>query len=133
MATTQGRTKICHLVYSFHVGGLERVVVNCVNSMDASQFEHSIIALTSVGEFVEQFSVPVQHYSLNKKSGTIFRFITGCLSYLDRYSQMYYTHIIWQLLSINGLLYLQEFLSVFTQNMVETVMIRKAVSKSINT
>lgn len=63
------KTHICHLVYSFNIGGLERVIVNCINNLDESLFEHTIIALTDVGEFINEIESPVSHYSLGKKAG----------------------------------------------------------------
>ncbi|MDG3088277.1 glycosyltransferase [Vibrio hannami] len=63
------RRHICHLVYSFHAGGLERIIANCINHLDATQFRHTIVALTDVGDFISEINSDVEHYSLNKKRG----------------------------------------------------------------
>ncbi|MDB1123711.1 glycosyltransferase [Vibrio algarum] len=66
------KVHICHLVYSFDVGGLERVIANCINQLDRERFSHSIIALTSVGAFIREIDSPVKHYSLEKRIGNDF-------------------------------------------------------------
>ncbi|UUM32250.1 glycosyltransferase [Vibrio japonicus] len=63
---------VCHLVYSFDIGGLERVIANCIGALDKNAYRHSIIALTEVGEFISEIDGVVEHYSLNKKSGHDF-------------------------------------------------------------
>lgn len=60
---------ICHLVYSFDVGGLERIIVNCINNLDHDKFDHTIISLTHIGAFISEIDVPVKHFSINKKHG----------------------------------------------------------------
>ncbi len=60
---------VCHLVHSFDVGGLERIVANCINNLDDKKFQHIIISLTYVGEFISEIAVPIEHYSLHKKEG----------------------------------------------------------------
>lgn len=39
---------VAHIVYSFHIGGLENGVVNLINRMPESRFRHVVIALTDV-------------------------------------------------------------------------------------
>lgn len=63
---------VCHLVYSFDIGGLERVIANCIGALDKNAYRHSIIALTEVGDFISEIDGVVEHYSLNKKSGHDF-------------------------------------------------------------
>lgn len=60
---------VCHLVHSFDVGGLERIVANCINNLDDKKFHHIIISLTYVGEFISEIAVPIEHYELHKKEG----------------------------------------------------------------
>lgn len=60
---------VCHLVYSFDVGGLERIIANCINNLDEEKFIHTIISLTNITDFIEQTNFPISHYSLNKKEG----------------------------------------------------------------
>ncbi len=63
---------ICHLVYSFEVGGLERVIANCIGALDSKKYRHTIIALTNVGEFFSEINGNVESYSLQKKEGNDF-------------------------------------------------------------
>ncbi len=63
---------ICHLVYSFDVGGLERIIVNCINHLNNEIFHHTIISLTDTGQFINELNDSISHYSLNKKSGNDF-------------------------------------------------------------
>ncbi len=63
---------ICHLVYSFDVGGLERIIVNCINHLNSEIFHHTVISLTDTGQFINELNSPIDHYSLNKKSGNDF-------------------------------------------------------------
>jgi sugar transferase (PEP-CTERM/EpsH1 system associated) len=60
---------IIHLIYRFDIGGLERVMVNCINAMQESNIEHVVIALTEIGEFSKHLNPSVKTYQLNKKSG----------------------------------------------------------------
>lgn len=63
---------VCHLVYSFDIGGLERVISDCIGALDPKRYKHSIIALTEVGTFANEVNTIVQFYSLNKKNGHDF-------------------------------------------------------------
>ncbi len=63
---------VCHLVYSFDVGGLERVIANCIGALDSKKYRHTIIALTNVGDFFSQINGSVESYSLHKKEGHDF-------------------------------------------------------------
>lgn len=79
------KIKICHLVHGFNVGGLERIIVNTINEL-GTDVEHTIIALTVVGTFVEQINVPVSFYSLNKSPGndwSIYRKLHRLLKELE--------------------------------------------------
>jgi len=60
---------IAHLIYRFDVGGLERVMVNCINAMQNDQCQHIVIALTEVGDFSKHLNSSVKVFQLNKKSG----------------------------------------------------------------
>ncbi len=66
------RIHICHLVYSFNVGGLERVIANCIEALDSKKYKHSIIALTEVGSFIDQVREGTDSYSLKKENGHSF-------------------------------------------------------------
>ncbi len=63
---------VCHLVYSFDIGGLERVIANCIGALDSSKYRHTIIALTSIGDFISEIGEFVESYSLHKKQGHDF-------------------------------------------------------------
>ncbi len=62
---------VAHLIYRLGIGGLERVMVNCINAMSNERYQHVVIALTEIGEFAEHLQVNhhVALYQLNKKNG----------------------------------------------------------------
>ncbi|MGF1714764.1 glycosyltransferase [Photobacterium chitinilyticum] len=59
---------ICHLVYGFHVGGLEKIIVNCINEL-GDQYQHTIVVLTQAGDLVEELPSSVTVIEMNKKAG----------------------------------------------------------------
>ncbi len=63
---------VCHLVYSFNIGGLERVIINCINALDKEKYRHSIVALTNIGEFIQEVDGQIDFYALHKKVGHNF-------------------------------------------------------------
>ena len=69
MAISSPKSVVCHLIYRFDIGGLERVMVNCINGMQENNIEHVVIALTEIGEFSQHLNARVKTYQLNKKSG----------------------------------------------------------------
>ncbi len=70
--TDEKKIHVCHLVYSFDVGGLERVIANCIGALDSKKYRHTIIALTNVGDFFSEINGAVESYSLQKKEGNDF-------------------------------------------------------------
>jgi sugar transferase (PEP-CTERM/EpsH1 system associated) len=67
--TSANKVKLMHLVYSFDVGGLERIIANCIESLP-DNFEHTIVTLSTYSEeFVAQLSKPVKMIALNKPEG----------------------------------------------------------------
>jgi sugar transferase (PEP-CTERM/EpsH1 system associated) len=61
--------KVAHLVLSFEVGGLERIIANCITSMP-SDTEHTVIALRSYSkEFVASIGKDVNVICLDKPAG----------------------------------------------------------------
>lgn len=60
---------VAHLIYRFDIGGLERVMVNCINAMASEHIEHVVISLTEVSEFANHLNDGVSTYSLTKRSG----------------------------------------------------------------
>jgi len=67
--THQEKPIVAHLIYRFDIGGLERVMVNCINAMDSERYQHVIIALTEVAEQTYPISQNVSMYSLHKRAG----------------------------------------------------------------
>lgn len=64
------RIRVMHVVYSFHVGGLENVIVQLINRLPVDRYEHLLLSLTDMGEFVSRIEVPdVQLVSLHKPPG----------------------------------------------------------------
>lgn len=70
--TEEKKIHVCHLVYSFDIGGLERVISDCIKALDSKKYKHSIIALTEVGAFANEVNTMVKFYSLGKKNGHDF-------------------------------------------------------------
>lgn len=60
---------IVHLIYRFDIGGLERVMVNCINAMQNENYKHIVIALTEVSDFSKHLNDSVEVFQLNKKPG----------------------------------------------------------------
>ncbi len=69
MVMNASRSLVCHLIYRFDIGGLERVMANCINAMQENNIEHVVIALTEIGDFSKHLNPNVKTYQLNKKSG----------------------------------------------------------------
>lgn len=63
------KIKLMHLVYSFDVGGLERIIANCIASLP-DDYEHTIVTLADYSDdFVAQLAKPVRMIALNKPQG----------------------------------------------------------------
>lgn len=58
--------KICHILHSLNIGGLENGVINLINNLNGSRFEHSICCIDSSGPMAERLRVPVEIFSLQK-------------------------------------------------------------------
>lgn len=65
-------TKIVHLVYSFNIGGLERVIANLINSSIEDNVEHIIITLVPEQDFADRLVADVSFYCLDKQPGNDF-------------------------------------------------------------
>lgn len=64
------RTRVMHIVYSFHVGGLENVIVQLINRLPVDRYEHLLLSLTDMGEFAQRIRTPgVELVSLHKPPG----------------------------------------------------------------
>ena len=64
------RPRIVHLIYRLDIGGLERVMLNCINQMQGEKFEHIIISLTDANNFAQAENNRIKVYCLDKKGGS---------------------------------------------------------------
>lgn len=70
MTAPQRRRLIVHVVYSFHVGGLENVIVQLINRLPADAFDHVVLSLTTISDFRNRITRPdVRFIELNKPPG----------------------------------------------------------------
>ena len=61
---------VVHLIYKLDFGGLETLLVDCVNRMPEHKYSHAIICLTDYTEFSKKITrKDVEIFSLNKKPG----------------------------------------------------------------
>ena len=74
------KIKVCHILYSFGTGGLEKGIATVINHGE-SDFEHAILCLTTSGDSQQLLRRPVDIVELNKPDGNSFRFI-GRLSHV---------------------------------------------------
>lgn len=64
------RPLIVHLVYRLDFGGLETLLVECVNSLPAERYRHAVVCLTDYTTFAKKVRDPnVALYSLHKPPG----------------------------------------------------------------
>ncbi|WP_019028747.1 TIGR03088 family PEP-CTERM/XrtA system glycosyltransferase [Colwellia piezophila] len=61
---------IVHLIYRLDIGGLERVMLNCINQMQGEKFQHVIISLTDANNFVQAKHNHIEVFCLGKKQGS---------------------------------------------------------------
>jgi sugar transferase (PEP-CTERM/EpsH1 system associated) len=81
----QGRRRILHCVYCFDTGGLEHLVVALINRLPVSRFEHTVLALTRIGNcrtLIERKDVEL--IALDKPPGHAFRLYPRIFSLLRR-------------------------------------------------
>lgn len=61
---------VVHLIYKLDFGGLETLLVECVNRMPTEKYRHAIVCLTDYTEFSKKITrADVEIFSLNKKPG----------------------------------------------------------------
>ncbi len=71
---TDQRPLVVHLVYSLDVGGLETLLVDCINRMPAEKYRHAVVCLTRYSAFADKITQPgVALYALNKPPGNGLR------------------------------------------------------------
>jgi sugar transferase (PEP-CTERM/EpsH1 system associated) len=65
---------VAHLIYQLDVGGLERVMLNCIHNMQqTSNYRHVIISLTTANSFSQsELARPIDIFVLNKSAGNDF-------------------------------------------------------------
>lgn len=68
------RPLVVHLVYSLDVGGLETLLVDCINRMPPEKYRHAVVCLTRYSQFAERITQPgVELFALNKPPGNGLR------------------------------------------------------------
>ncbi|MDC8830325.1 glycosyltransferase [Alteromonas gilva] len=78
--------RIIHVVHRLDIGGLERVLLNCVNTMPATEFEHRIITLTGhSAEFAALLQHHIEVISLNKRDGNDWRIFKRFYNEIKRF------------------------------------------------
>lgn len=64
------RPLVLHLTYALDFGGLETLLVDCINRMPAEKYRHAVVCLTKYTEFANRITQPgVQVFALNKPPG----------------------------------------------------------------
>jgi sugar transferase (PEP-CTERM/EpsH1 system associated) len=67
---TAQRPLVVHLVYSLDVGGLETLLVDCINRLPPEKYRHAVVCLTRYTDFAARITQPgVELYALNKPPG----------------------------------------------------------------
>lgn len=62
--------RLMHVVYSFHMGGLENVVIQLINRLPTDRYRHCLVSLTDMGDFVDRIQNPdVERVCLHKPPG----------------------------------------------------------------
>jgi sugar transferase (PEP-CTERM/EpsH1 system associated) len=69
-AVLPDRPLVVHLTYALDFGGLETLLVECVNRMPAHKYRHAIVCLTGYTDFVDKITQPgVEVVALHKPPG----------------------------------------------------------------
>lgn len=68
--TGMQRPLVVHLTYSLDVGGLETLLVDCINRMPPERYRHAVVCLTRYTDFAQRITQPgVELYALGKPPG----------------------------------------------------------------
>jgi len=71
--------RIAHIVSTFDIGGLENGIINLINTMDHSEFDHSLYVLSGDAQAKDRFNRAIPVHTLHKRDGndpkTIFRLL----------------------------------------------------------
>jgi sugar transferase (PEP-CTERM/EpsH1 system associated) len=68
---SEKKNHVCHIILRLDIGGLERVLINLINSL-SSNFTHTIICLETSSAFEQLLNKPVDIIELNKRPGREF-------------------------------------------------------------
>ena len=64
------RPLVVHLTYALDFGGLETLLVQCINGMPAHQYRHAVVCLTHYTAFADKITQPgVELFALHKPPG----------------------------------------------------------------
>lgn len=64
------RPLVLHVTYALAVGGLETLLVECINGMPAERYRHALVCLTGYTDFADKITVPgVELIALDKPPG----------------------------------------------------------------
>ena len=64
------RPLVVHLTYALDVGGLETLIVECINRMPAQRYRHAVVCITDYTDFAGRITQPgVELYALHKQPG----------------------------------------------------------------
>lgn len=70
MAAKDQRPLVVHVIYRLDFGGLETLLVDCINHMPAARYRHAIVCLTGYTEFADRIAKPdVELFALHKPPG----------------------------------------------------------------
>ncbi len=74
MAVTKNRPAqpplVVHLIYRLDFGGLETLLVECINHMPPERYRHAVVCLTDYTAFADKIARPgVELYALHKQPG----------------------------------------------------------------
>jgi len=61
---------IVHLIHRLDIGGLERVMLNCIHQMQEENYKHVVISLTDANNFAQDESNLIEVHCLGKKEGS---------------------------------------------------------------
>ena len=69
-APVDTRPLVVHLTYALDFGGLETLLVQCINGMPANKYRHAVVCLTHYTAFADKITQPgVELFALNKPPG----------------------------------------------------------------
>ena len=61
---------VVHLTYALDFGGLETLLVDCINRMPADAYRHAVVCLTDYTDFADKITQPgVELFALHKRAG----------------------------------------------------------------